>query len=79
MEIWYTWLGYFGLICGLVAAAVLQVSIIRSAARNLPVSLDPRKLPEERDFELPDRATFQQVEHEALQGFDLTGVDVDEL
>jgi hypothetical protein len=32
MEIWQTWLGYFGLICGLVAAAVLQTSALRSAA-----------------------------------------------
>ena len=32
MEIWQTWLGYFGLICGIVAAAVLQTSLLRSAA-----------------------------------------------
>jgi hypothetical protein len=32
MEIWQTWLGYFGLLCGLVAAAILGVSALRSAA-----------------------------------------------
>ncbi len=32
MEIWHTWLGYFGLLSGLVAAAILGVSALRSAA-----------------------------------------------
>jgi hypothetical protein len=32
MEIWYTWLGYFGILCGLVASAILGTSLARTAA-----------------------------------------------
>ena len=35
MEIWYTWLGYLGLIAGLVAAAALGWPPLRSAAIGL--------------------------------------------
>ena len=31
MEIWYTWLGFIGLICGLVVAAVFEWPAMRSA------------------------------------------------
>jgi hypothetical protein len=32
MALWHTWLGYIGLICGILASAVLGTSILRSAA-----------------------------------------------
>ena len=32
MQIWYTWLGYIGIICGLIGSAVLGTSLLRSAA-----------------------------------------------
>ena len=29
---WHTWLGYIGLICGVVASGILGTSLLRSAA-----------------------------------------------
>jgi hypothetical protein len=32
MSIWYTWLGYLGLLCGLGASAIFGIAPVRSAA-----------------------------------------------
>ncbi len=31
MDFWYSWLAYFGLICGVLVSAVLGASLVRSA------------------------------------------------
>jgi hypothetical protein len=31
MDFWYTWLAYFGLLCGIVVSAFLGASLMRSA------------------------------------------------
>ncbi len=39
MLIWHTWLGYFGLVCGLIASSFLGTSLGRSAAIGLIVGI----------------------------------------
>ena len=55
MDIWYTWLGYLGLLAGLVVAAVLGWPPVRSAVVGLAAGIafvtfvnvmDPRPVPE---------------------------------
>jgi hypothetical protein len=39
MEIWYTWLAYFGLLFGLVASGLFGTSLVRSAVIGFAVGV----------------------------------------
>jgi hypothetical protein len=46
MEIWYTWLGFFGLICGLVVAALFEWPAMRSALVGFAAGFRANEIPD---------------------------------